>query len=81
MSWKIVIGFISSWILLGGWGVIGNLNLVVEFEEDCIGMFTIEFTATCDIREKSSCVCIYLLLVYVGQGENLVKLTVVEVAL
>ena len=62
MSWKIVIGLLSSWILLGGGGVIGNLNLEVEGEEDCIGMFTIEFTATCDIREKSSCVCMYLLL-------------------
>jgi hypothetical protein len=54
MSWKSVIRLLSSWTLLGGGGVIGNLYLEVEGEgeEDCIGMFTIEFTATCDIREK-----------------------------
>ena len=66
MSWKIVIGLLSSWILLGGGGVIGNLHLEVEGEEegeeDWIGMFTIEFTATCDIREKFSCVCMFLLV-------------------
>jgi hypothetical protein len=73
--------YLSSWILFGGGGVIGNLNFVVVLEGDCIGIFTVVFTATWLIKEKSSCECKYLLLVKVGQGRNFVKFIIVLVAL
>ena len=54
MSWKIAIGVRTSCILFGGGGVMGNLNLVGVLEGDWIGMVVIVFTATWEIREKSS---------------------------
>jgi hypothetical protein len=73
--------FLSSWILFGGGGVIGNLNCMVVFDGDCIGIFIVEFTATWLIKEKSSCACEYLLLVKIGQVRNFVKFIIVLVAL
>jgi hypothetical protein len=43
-------------------------------------MVDIAFTATWEIREKSSVEFIYLLLVKVGHGANCVKLTIVLAA-
>jgi hypothetical protein len=56
------IGVRSSCILFGGGGEMGNLNLVVVQEGDWTGMVVIVFTATWEIREKSSLELMYLLL-------------------